>query len=304
MSDPTPTPGTQPLIEPDELAHWLDQPGENSRPVIIDVRWQLGRGVDGNRDECAQGHLPGAAFLDLETALAGPVRDDGAGGRHPLPSQSAATEALRAAGVTKGRPVVVYDGANSLAAARAWWVLQYFGKSDVRVLNGGYAAWVAAGLATETGLATAGSVRERGDVDLRPGAREAPTADDLAAYLESPGSTVIDARARERFLGAVEPMDPVAGHIPGALNLPTLDALTDAGRFDPGLLRRRLRDLGVDRDAPTALYCGSGVQAAHLALAMEVADPARRPPAVYVGSWSDWISDPQRPVAVENLPAT
>lgn len=284
----------QPLVEPEELATLLDQPDMRARPVVIDVRWHLGRGVDGNRAEYSEGHIPGAAFVDLETALAGQVRHGGVGGRHPLPTLGSATEALRSAGVLNDRPVVVYDGANSLAAARAWWVLQYFGKPDVRVLHGGYAAWHRAGLPTENGL---GSGPAPGDVSLCPGGREAPTADDLTTYLEGLGGRVIDARARERYLGEVEPMDPVAGHIPGAVNVPTLETLSTDGRFVPERLCMILLDLGVDRNAPTALYCGSGVQAAHLALAMEVADPDRRPPAVYVGSWSDWVSDQDRPVA-------
>lgn len=283
-----------PLVEPEELAALLAHPDAHDRPVVIDVRWSLSRGLEGNRAEYAAGHVPGAAFVDLETALAGHPRDSGVGGRHPLPQLPTATEALRRAGVSKDRPVVAYDGATSLSAARAWWVLLYFGKDNVRVLNGGYAAWSSAGLPTETG---AGPLPDHGDVVLRPGGREAPTADDLTAYLDAPGGRVVDARAPERYRGEVEPMDPVAGHIPGAVNVPTLSALAADGRFDPGRLQTVLSHEGIDPHAPTALYCGSGVQAAHLALALEVADPHRRPAAVYVGSWSDWVSDPQRPVA-------
>ncbi len=300
MADGTQVRGSgRSLVEPHDLAGLLSTEDTHARPVLIDVRWQLGRGVEGNRAEYGQGHIPGAAFLDLETALAGHVREDRVGGRHPLPTLKTATHALRGAGVRNERPVVVYDGANSLAAARAWWVMQYFGKSDVRVLNGGYAAWRAAGLPTESGSDPASAT---GNVDLRPGGREAPSADDLATYLEGPGGRVIDARASERYCGDVEPMDPVAGHIPGAVNIPTLGILDPDSRFDPERLRRMLRDLGVDPHAPTAVYCGSGVQAAHLALAMEVADPDRRPPAVYVGSWSDWVSDEARPVASGDNP--
>ncbi len=300
MAEETPArTARRPLVEPDELASLLAEEDPQARPVLIDVRWQLGRGVEGNLAEYAEGHIPGAAFLDLESALAGHVRDDRVGGRHPLPTLKTASSALRRTGVTNGRSVVVYDGANSLAAARAWWILQYFGKPDVQVLNGGYAAWRAAGLPTESG---SGSAPATGDVDLRPGGREAPTADDLTTYLEGPGGRMIDARAIERYRGDVEPIDAVAGHIPGAVNVPTLDTLAPDGRFDPERLRPMLRDLGVYPHAPTAVYCGSGVQAAHLALALEVADPQRRPPAVYVGSWSDWVSDETRPVASGDNP--
>ncbi len=283
-----------PLVEPEELAAMLAQPDFHARPVVIDVRWTLGRGVEGNAAEYAAGHVPGAAFVDLETALAGHPRDNGGGGRHPLPRLHTAREALRCAGVSNERPVVAYDGATSLSAARAWWMLQYFGKNDVQVLHGGYAAWSSAGLPIETGP---GPEPDYGDIVLRPGGREAPTADDLTAYLDAPGGRVVDARAPQRYRGEVEPMDPVAGHIPGAVNVPTLSALSPEGRFDPQRLQTLLSQEGIDPHAPTALYCGSGVQAAHLALALEVADPQRRPPAVYVGSWSDWVSDPQRPVA-------
>lgn len=287
-----------PLIEADELSGLLEGLDSSLPPVVIDVRWLLGRGVEGNYAEYADGHLPHAAFLDLETGLAGPPRSDGVGGRHPLPGLSAASHAFRRAGVTADRSVVVYDGSTSLAAARAWWVLQYFGKHDVRVLNGGYAAWVEAGLPTEKSDAGDG----RGDVALCPGGREVLTADDVSAYLNNGEGRVIDARARERYLGDVEPMDPVAGHIPGAVNLPTMDALGEGGRFDAAEIRQRLAGLSVDLDAPTAVYCGSGVQAAHLAFAMEVAYPQHRQPAVYVGSWSDWVSDRSRPVTTGSQP--
>ncbi|MGB3762889.1 MAG: sulfurtransferase [Ornithinimicrobium sp.] len=294
-----PAPVGGPLVEPSELAALLAQPDAQARPVVLDVRWSLGRGVEGNRAEYEAGHVPGAAFVDLETALAGHPRDSGVGGRHPLPRLYAATEALRRAGVRMDRPVVAYDGATSLSAARAWWVLQYFGKDNVRVLNGGYAAWCSAGLPTDSGP---GGEPKDGDVELRPGGREAPTADDLTAYLDAPGGRLVDARAPERYRGDVEPMDPIAGHIPGAVNIPTLSALAADGRFNPQALQALLSQEGIDPHAPTALYCGSGVQAAHLALALEVVDPYRRPPAVYVGSWSDWVSDEQRPVATGGAP--
>lgn len=291
---------TSPLIQARDVERWLTS--GDSAPIVVDVRWQLGRGVDGNQDEYLDGHIPGAGFLDLETALAGHPRADGVGGRHPLPDIAAATEALRSVGIATDRPVVFYDGATSLAAARAWWVLHYFGKHDVYVLDGGYAAWLAAGLPSSDGEVSA----DPGDVVLSPGGRVDLAADDVSAYLEGRVSTsssrsspgvLIDARAPERYRGDVEPMDPIAGHIPGAVNVPTLGLLLGAGTFDPTATRQHLKDLGVDDKTEVALYCGSGVQAAHLALAIEVAQPGRPAPAVYVGSWSDWVSDPSRPVA-------
>ncbi len=290
---------TGPLIEARDLDRWIAT--SESPPMVIDVRWRLGRGVDANRSEYLTGHIPGAGFVDLETALAGHPRGDGVGGRHPLPDGASATEAFRSVGITADRPVVFYDGASSLAAARAWWVLQFFGKHDVYVLNGGYAAWLSAGLPSADGSASV----DPGNIDLVPGGRLSLGADDVAAYVpDASASTssllsrvLIDARAPERYRGDVEPMDPIAGHIPGALSIATLGTLRDNGSFDPAAMHRRLDELGIDETTEVALYCGSGVQAAHLALAIEVAQPGRPAPAVYVGSWSDWVNDPSRPVA-------
>ncbi len=285
---------TNPLIEPAELAAALTEADMAARPVVIDVRWQLGRGVTGNLAEYLAGHVPEAAFIDLETGLAGQPHSDGVGGRHPMPTLTAAADAFRAAGVMADRPVVVYDGANSLAAARAWWLLAYFGRSDVRVLNGGYAAWSANGLPTTTGPVSPA----RGDVDLMPG--QAPLLDgaEVADVAGRGDHHIIDARAAERYRGEVEPMDPVAGHIPGALNLPTLDTLASDGRFLPtAQIAEMIADRQITSQGHTVLYCGSGVQAAHLALAMQVSDPHTPMPGLYVGSWSDWVSDPHRRVA-------
>lgn len=280
------------LIEPAELAELLGSEDPDERPLLIDVRWELGRGAEGNREEYAAGHLPGAAFLDLESGLSGTVREDGRGGRHPMPSTSAAEEAFRGVGVMDARPVVVYDGAKSLGAARAWWLLLYYGKPDVRVLNGGYAAWVAAGLPSETGAVEP----ETGDIVLTPGGRRLLDADGVEHYLDR--HQVLDARPADRFRGENETIDPVAGHIPGAISLPALRSLDEDGRFlTPDDLELRFTDAGVQPDKRTAIYCGSGVQACHLALAMEVAEVGHYDPAVYIGSWSDWITDSDRAVA-------
>lgn len=280
------------LIEPAELDELLRADDPEERPVLLDIRWQLGRGEEGNRAEYAEGHLPGAAFLDLESGLSGEVRPDGRGGRHPMPSTALAQAAFRVAGVMDARPVVVYDAANSLGAARAWWLLNYYGKPDVRVLNGGYAAWQAAGLATDTGEA---EVAE-GDIVLTPGGRRLLDADGVEHYLDR--HQVVDARPAERFRGENETIDPVAGHIPGAISIPALRNVDSTGRFLPADdLELRFTDRGIQPDKRTAIYCGSGVQACHMALALEVAEVGHYDPAVYIGSWSDWISDPDRPVA-------
>lgn len=282
-----------PLITPQELTEALQGCDRETAPVVIDVRWQLGNGTQANRADYLAGHLAGAAFLDLETGLSGTPRAEG-GGRHPMPSLTATTEAFRASGVREDRPVVVYDDASSLAAARAWWLLAYYGKDDVQVLDGGYAAWRAAGLPVQTGPVQA----ERGNIVLTPGARRLLDAEAVEHYLDR--HQVVDARPAERYRGEREPIDRVAGHIPGALSLPTLRTLDEHGRFLPSDdLELLLTAAGVQPDRHTAVYCGSGVQACHLALAIEIAEHGHFDPAVYIGSWSDWVSDADRPVSTE-----
>ncbi|MGI8947401.1 MAG: sulfurtransferase [Ornithinimicrobium sp.] len=280
-----------PLTTPQQLAEALAGEDPETVPVVVDVRWQLGSGTEANRAEYLAGHVPGATFLDLETGLAGTPDAEG-GGRHPMPSLTAATEAFRAAGVCEERPVVLYDDALSLAAARAWWLLAYYGKDDVQVLDGGYAAWRSAGLEVATGPLQA----DRGNIVLTPGARRLLDADAVDHYLDR--HQVVDARPAERFRGEREPVDPVAGHIPGALSLPTLRTVDEHGCFLPSDdLELLLTAAGVQPDRRTAVYCGSGVQACHLALAIEIAEHGHFDPAVYIGSWSDWVSDSDRPVA-------
>lgn len=269
---------TSPLITVDELR------AAPSRTVVIDTTWNLA-GPPG-REAYEAGHIPGAHFVDLDTELAGPP---GAGGRHPLPAASTVEAALRRAGVDAGTAVVVYDAANSMAAARAWWVFRYFGLADVRVLDGGLAAWRAAGgeLTTEVPAEQAGSFT------AVPGGLPMLTADEAAELAKS--GVLLDARAPERFAGEVEPIDPVAGHIPGAVNAPTAGNVDESGRFLPAeRLRERFAALGVDENVQVGTYCGSGVTAAHEALALRVAGIDA---PVYVGSWSEWITDPNRPVA-------
>ena len=263
-------------------------------PVVLDVRWSLG-GPDG-AGEYARGHLPGAVFLDLETQLSRP-RAPGEG-RHPLPDPEALQGVLRAAGISRGTPVVVHDAATSTSAARGWWVLRWAGLEGVRVLDGGLAAWTAAGGALSTDVPRPAP----GDVVVRPGSL--PVLDAAGAAALARTGVLLDARAPERYRGEVEPVDPVGGHVPGALNAPTTGNVDAAGRFlPPGALRERFAALGIAPFAtrsPAAdsfavgVYCGSGVTAAHELLALEVAGVSA---LLYPGSWSEWVADPARPVA-------
>jgi len=252
--------------------------------TVLDVRWELG-GPPG-RELYLEGHIPGAVFVDLDTALAGPP---GAGGRHPLPDPGVFGGAMRAAGVSGSRPVIVYDAGNSIAAARAWWLLRYFGHPDVRVLDGGFSGWEAAGYAIERGE----TVAEPGDFIPRPGGM--PLLDADAAGALARAGVLIDARAGERFRGEHEPIDPVAGRIPGAVNVPAPELVEADGRFlAADALRARFGEVGAGDGAAVGAYCGSGVAASHTVLALSLAGI---PAALYVGSWSDWITDPRRPVA-------
>ena len=272
------------LIEPAELVEQLNgaQP-----PVLADVRWTLGGPPGLPKYEVE--HIPGAHWVDLEQHLSGPP---GAGGRHPLPDPTVFQAAMRAIGVRGDGPVVAYDADTSLAASRLWWLLTDSGHNRVRVLNGGLAAWRASGLATESGPAP---VALPGDFVARCGQRRQLTADHIRGDLAGDRRLrLVDVRAPERYSGASEAIDPVAGHIPGAVNLPATDNLDPEGRFlETFVLARRFAEAQVDTDA--VLYCGSGITAAHTLLALESAGLSG---AIYPGSWSDWITDPRRPVAV------
>jgi thiosulfate/3-mercaptopyruvate sulfurtransferase len=253
--------------------------------TVLDVRWRLG-GPPG-RELYAAGHIPGAAFVDLDRDLAGPP---GPGGRHPLPAAGDFERAMRLAGVSDELPVVVYDDADSTAAARAWWLLRYFGHPSVRVLNGGFRAWTAAGYPAEPARASHG---REGDFTARPGQLAVLDADGAASLTRA--GLLLDARAAERYRGESEPVDPVAGHIPGAISAPTSENVNPDGTFRiPEELAERFRALGATGGRPVGAYCGSGVTAAHEVLALTLAGV---PAALYPGSWSGWITDPSRPVA-------
>jgi thiosulfate/3-mercaptopyruvate sulfurtransferase len=252
-------------------------------PVLLDVRWALGL-TDGH-EQYLEAHLPGAVFVDLDAELA--ASPSAADGRHPLPDVTDLEAAARRWGVREDRRVVAYDAVGGTSAARAWWLLRWAGHPQVRLLDGGLAAWTAAGLSLEAGAV----VPEPGDLVVRPGGMGTIDADDAAAW----DGSLLDARAAERYAGLVEPVDPQAGHIPGAVSAPTGENLDADGTFlAADALRDRFRALGAAAGAPVAVYCGSGVTAAHevAALASIGIDAA-----LYPGSWSQWSNDPSRPVA-------
>jgi thiosulfate/3-mercaptopyruvate sulfurtransferase len=264
----------------------------NPAPVILDVRWRLG-GPPG-RSLYAEGHVPGARFTDLDKDLAGPP---GAGGRHPMPAAASFEAAMRRLGVREDRLAVVYDDADSTAAARAWWLLRYFGHPAVRVLDGGFRAWQAAGLPVEAGAGDDRGERagdgQAGDFTARPGHLPLLDADGAAAVARD--GVLLDARAGERYRGESEPVDPVAGHIPGAVSAPTAQNVAADGTFRPASeLAARFAALAGPHSANVGAYCGSGVTAAHEVLALALAGIRA---GLYAGSWSEWITDPSRPVA-------
>jgi thiosulfate/3-mercaptopyruvate sulfurtransferase len=277
---------SDPLIDVADLAGLRAGPRP---PTLLDVRWRLG-GPPGAQDYAA-GHLPGAVFVDLDAELCGPP---GTGGRHPLPDPHRLEAVLRAVGVRQGYPVVVYDDGDLIAAARAWWTLRWAGHPAVTVLHGGYAAWVDAGQPVTTQVPSP----PPGDATVRPGCL--PVVDADGAATAAVDGVLLDVRASQRYRGEVEPIDPVAGHIPGAVNLPGGDLSHDGRLAEPAVLRQRFTQAGVGPDTPVAAYCGSGVTAAHAVLALHRA--GRTDAALYVGSWSHWITDPNRPVATGDAP--
>jgi len=273
------------LITATELA----APLEAGDPLtILDVRWRLDE-PDG-QPAYLQGHLPGAVYVSLEAELSD--HTVAGRGRHPLPSGRNLQAAARGWGIRQDVPVVVYDDWNRAGSARAWWVLTAAGLANVRILDGGLGAWRSAGLTLETGPVNP----QPGNVavlhnDLYAGSRLTLTAQQSGAG----GVTLLDARAPERFRGEVEPVDPVAGHIPGAHNLPSRALLTDDGTFlGDDALTELLSDRGIDTNGPLGAYCGSGVTASITVAALAAVGYDA---ALFPGSWSEWSSDPDRLVA-------
>ena len=278
---------TQLLVTPEALAEELRRGEQLS---ILDVRWRLDQ-PDG-RAEYRDGHLPGAVYVDLDTELA--ELGEPSDGRHPLPGVERLQAAARRWGLTAGSSVVVYDNLSGLSAARAWWLLRYAGLARVRVLDGGYRAWTRAGLPIETTPSTP----IPGDVVLAYGSL--PVIDIAQAAQFSTRGTLLDARAAERYRGDTEPIDPRAGHVPGAVSAPVTETLDENGQFKSAAeLRDWLLAHGVHPEQPVGVYCGSGVTASTLALAATLAGFE---PQLYPGSWSQWSNHPDRPVAVGDAP--
>jgi thiosulfate/3-mercaptopyruvate sulfurtransferase len=255
-------------------------------PVLLDVRWALGDAH--GRERYLEGHLPGAVYVDLETELADPPSPET--GRHPLPSLQRLQSAARRWGIRENDPVVAYDATGGTAAARAWWLLRWGGLQDVRLLDGGLDAWRRAGGAIEPGDV----VNPPGDVTLDGGGMPVLSMDE-AARVPGAGGVLLDARAGERYRGEVEPVDPRAGHVPGAVSAPTTESLTAEGSFrSPDELAERFAALGARQGSRVGVYCGSGVTAAHEVAALAVAGVEA---ALWPGSWSQWSADPDRPAA-------
>jgi thiosulfate/3-mercaptopyruvate sulfurtransferase len=276
------------LISADELADRLEQECAgrvHSRTVVLDVRWSLA--VPDGRPAFRAGHVPGAVYVDLDHDLAD--HDAVGEGRHPLPSEDAFTAAMRRWGLHDGDTAVIMDDLGNQSAARAWWLLRHSGFADVRMLDGGLGAWIAAGHPLAIGDATP----DPGDATAHFGAMPVIDADGAAAF--PAGGVLLDARAAERYRGEVEPIDPRAGHIPGARSLPTAGNLDADGRFlPPEVLRARFAGVGITQGTAAAAYCGSGVTAAHEVAALALAGIDA---ALYAGSWSQWSNEDGRPVA-------
>ncbi|WAJ43207.1 sulfurtransferase [Mycobacterium sp. Aquia_216] len=275
----------QVLITATELADLIEA---GDQLTILDVRWRLDE-PDG-RAAYLDGHLPGAVYVSLDEDLSDHTVTGR--GRHPLPSGRSLEAAARRWGIGQDSLVVVYDDWNRAGSARAWWVLTAAGLTNVRILDGGLGAWRAAGRSLETGAVTppAGNVTVPHD-DLYTGARRTLTAEQAGAG----AVTLLDARAPERYRGDTEPVDAVAGHIPGARNLPSGSVLAADGTFLGNYaLAQQLSDRGIDCAGPLGAYCGSGVTAAIVIAALAATGCEA---ALYPGSWSEWSSDPSHPVA-------
>ncbi len=264
-----------PLVGPESLAATLPRRG------LYDVRWRLGD-PDFGRRAYGEAHIPGAVFVDLDTDLSGPPGRDG---RHPLPDSGAFLTTLRRLGISEDTDVVVYDDATGIVAARMWWMLRSIGHQRVQLLDGGIQGWMGSGLPVEAGT-----------VEPEPSMYPGPIAfSGVVKIDELAGRQLVDVRAQERYRGEYEPVDPRPGHIPGAVNLPTTEALV-GDRFAES---DRLTAVFGDLDDPV-FSCGSGVNACHSALAMVAAGYPM--PDIYAGSYSEW-SRSERPVATGAEPA-
>jgi thiosulfate/3-mercaptopyruvate sulfurtransferase len=275
------------LIDADELAAVASE----GRLALFDCRFNLADPAAG-RAAFEAGHIPGAAYLDLDHDLSAPASAEG--GRHPLPDREAFAARLRGLGVQACDQVVVYDDVDGSLAARAWWMLRWIGHEAVAVLDGGVAAWAANGGALDTGP---GVPRPEGDIAVGPALVGTVDTADIVDALGSDRLLVIDARTAARFAGEPHPLDTASGHIPGARSRFWGDNLIQNGRFKPAETLRAEFGKVLDGVAPShvALQCGSGVTACHDLLAMEIAGLGGA--RLYPGSWSAWTADPARPIA-------
>jgi thiosulfate/3-mercaptopyruvate sulfurtransferase len=262
--------------------------------AIVDVRHDLAQPDAWGEAQYAAGHLPGARFAHLDRDLSAPKT--GRNGRHPLPTPGACAALFGSLGISDRTQVVCYDQQSGMYASRLWWMLRWLGHDAAAVLDGGWAKWVAEGRPVATDTPPAGAAT----FTPRASGMRAVAVDAVAASLASRSLLLIDARAPERFRGETEPLDPVAGHIPGATNRPYAQNLNPDGTFRPAAaLRAEFAALVGDRPLDAVVHqCGSGVTACHNQLAMEVAGLVGT--RLYPGSWSEWVADPTRPVAAGN----
>ena len=295
------------LISVEALASQIDQ------LILIDCRSDLFDASLG-KQQYESGHIPNAAFFALHDALSGPKTPGS--GRHPLPDQEALVQRMQSLGANDDSMVVVYDAGSSVYAARLWWLLRWCGHAAVNVLDGGYAAWVKAGYPSSEDLSPRERKQGKGNFAIRNSLEAIIQSDELLENLGSGHHLIVDARAAERWRGDVEPLDPVAGHIPGALNRPNTQNLRPDGRFKPAEVLREewlsLMTLQAPRipaaasapggEGPALVHsCGSGVSACHNLLAMRIAG-LNDDLMLHPGSWSEWCADPKRPVAKGDRP--
>ena len=277
------------LIQPSELAALLND--ADAHVAVFDCSFDLADTAAGRRAYEA-GHVPGALYLHLDDDLSGPKT--GRNGRHPLPSKQALAQRLAGAGVDDTTQVVAYDGSGGMYAARLWWLLRWLGHAEVALLDGGIAAWRAAGLPLQT---EAPAARPAGRFGIRPSLAATVERAEVLANLTEGRRLLIDARAPDRFRGENETLDPVGGHIPGARNRLFRDNLGADGRFKPAavLAAEFGAVLQGRRSEDVVSQCGSGVTACHNLLALEIAGLPGA--ALYPGSWSEWCADPDAPIA-------
>lgn len=279
------------LITAPELAQHLDQPDW----VVVDCRFDLARPASG-REAYTNGHIPGARYAHLDNDLSSPIT--AGSGRHPLPDPGVLAATLGSWGITNTTQVIAYDAGNGAYAARLWWLIRWLGSQRVAVLDGGFKAWTDLGLPVSQAMPAPTPVRFEANLQ-----REAVLDADRVQQLSRAADwRVLDARAPERYAGTVEPLDKVAGHVPGAHNHPFTGNLGPDGHFlGSSVLRENFgRSLGEVNPGQAIMMCGSGVTACHNLLALEVAGlPGAR---LYAGSWSEWIRDPSRPVATGATP--